>query len=96
MLIDLLAIKTILSFFCGPLLFFSIIAGPSALIGLAALTAWIVQDSSLHNLVFFSIGLLYSALAAALVLWGVLGELVYRTGNLKLEHFARIKSNHQT
>ena len=94
-LIDLLAIKTILSFFSRPLIIFSIIAGLSACIGLAALIAGIFQDQDVPNLVFFSIGLLYTALAAALVLWGVLGELVYRTGNLKLEHFARIKSNYQ-
>jgi glycosyltransferase involved in cell wall biosynthesis len=94
-LIDLIAIKTILSFFCRPLIIFSIIAGLSALIGLAALMAGILQDQGRSNLVFFSVGLLFSALAAALVLWGVLGELVYRTGNMKLEHFARINSNYQ-
>ena len=94
-LIDLLAIKTILSFFSRPLIIFSIIAGLSALVGLAMLIAGILQDQDGPNLVFFSIGLLYSSLAAALVLWGVLGELVYRTGNLKLEHFARIKSSYQ-
>jgi glycosyltransferase involved in cell wall biosynthesis len=94
-LIDLLAIKTILSFFSRPLIIFSIIAGLSAIVGLAAIIAGILQEQDGPNLVFFSIGLLYSSLAAALVLWGVLGELVYRTGNLKLEHFARIKSNYQ-
>ena len=94
-LIDLLAIKTILSFFSRPLIIFSLIAGLSALIGLAALITGILHDTDGPNLVFFSIGLLYSALAIALVLWGILGELVYRTGNLKLEHFARIKSNYQ-
>jgi glycosyltransferase involved in cell wall biosynthesis len=94
-LIDLLAIKTILSFFSRPLIIFSIIAGLSALVGLAAFMAWILHYQDGPDLVFFSVGLLYSALAAALVLWGILGELVYRTGDLKLEHFAQIKSNYQ-
>lgn len=95
-LIDLLAIKTILSFFFRPLLFFSIIGGLSASIGITALVAGMLQNEVMPHLVFFSTGLLYLALAAALVLWGVLGELVYQTGNLKLEHFARIKSNYQS
>ena len=94
-LVDLLTIKTILSFFSRPLIIFSVIAGLSALVGLAAFIAGILQYPDGSNLVFFSVGLLYSALAVALVLWGVLGELVYRTGDLKLEHFAQIKSNYQ-
>ena len=47
-------------------------------------------------LVFYSIGILYGSLAIILLLWGVLGELIYHTGDLKLEHFARIKSSAQT
>jgi len=94
-LVDLITIKTILSFFSRPLIIFSAVAGLFALVGLAAFIAGILEYRDGPNLVFFSIGLLYSALAATLVLWGVLGELVYRTGDLKLEHFARIKSNYQ-
>ena len=92
-LVDLLTIKTILSFFSRPLVIFAIGAGISALIGLTAMIGGISDYLAEPNLVLLSVGLLYSALAAVLLLWGVLGELIYRTGDLKLEHFANIKSN---
>lgn len=94
-LIDLLTIKTILSFFSQPLKIFAIGAGLSALIGLISLIIGITQINNSSNIVFFSIGILYSSLAVVLLLWGILGELIYRTGDLKLEHFAQIKSNIQ-
>ena len=92
-LMDLLTIKTILSFFSRPLIIFAIVAGISALIGLTALVAGITQDHYTSTIVFYSVGILYSSLAIVLLLWGVLGELVYRTGDLKMEHFAQIKRN---
>lgn len=94
-LMDLLTIKTILSFFSRPLIIFAIGAGLFTIIGLTSLIAGFVSYSSEPSIVFFSVGLLYTALAAVLLLWGILGELVYRTGDLKLEHFAQIKKNIQ-
>jgi glycosyltransferase involved in cell wall biosynthesis len=93
-LMDLLTIKTILSFFSRPLLIFAIGAGLFTTIGLTAFVAGIINYSAEPSLVFFSVGLLYTTLAIVLLLWGVLGELVYRTGDLKLEHFAQIKGKH--
>jgi glycosyltransferase involved in cell wall biosynthesis len=90
-LVDLLTIKTILSFFSRPLVIFATGAGICTLIAMASFIAAILQDTEQPGTVFFSIGLLYMTLATVLFLWGVLGELVYRTGNLKLEHFAQIK-----
>ncbi len=92
-LVDLLTIKTILSFFSRPLMFFAIGAGISALIGSVALIAGITQDAHTTTIVFYGVGILYISLAAVLLLWGILGELIYRTGDLKLEHFAKIKQN---
>jgi hypothetical protein len=92
-LMDLLTIKTILSFFSRPLIIFSIGAGLFTIIGLTSFIIGLVRYSSEPSIVFFSVGLLYTALAAVLLLWGILGELVYRTGDLKLEHFAQIKTN---
>ena len=92
-LVDLLTIKTILSFFSRPLIFFAIGAGISALIGTIALIAGITQDPHAPNIVFYGVGILYTSLSAVLLLWGILGELIYRTGDLKLEHFAKIKQN---
>lgn len=95
-LVDLITIKTILSSFSKPLVIFAIVAGVSAIIGLSALIAGIMLDNNSPTLVFYSIGILYSSLAIVLLLWGILGELIYRTGDLKLDHFAQIKSNAQT
>ena len=92
-LVDLLTIKTILSFFARPLIFFAIGAGISALIGAIALFAGITQEHNTPNIVFYGVGILYTSLSAVLLLWGILGELIYRTGDLKLEHFAKIKQN---
>ena len=94
-LVDLITIKTILSFFSRPLVIFAIVAGISAIIGLSALIASMMLDYNSPTLVFYSIGILYISLAIVLLLWGILGELIYRTGDLKLDHFAQIKSNTQ-
>lgn len=92
-LVDLLTIKTILSFFSRPLVVFAIGSGFFFVAGLVAMLAGLLPLSSEPNLVLVSVGLLYTTLAAVLLLWGVLGELIFRTGDLKLEHFARIKSS---
>jgi glycosyltransferase involved in cell wall biosynthesis len=91
-LLDLLFIKTILTSFARPLRIFATYAGVSALIGLAFLTAGVVEYFTSPGMIFLSVGFLYTTRALVLLLWGVLGELVYRTGNLKLEHFAHITS----
>ncbi len=91
--IDLITIKTILSSFSKPLLVFASVASVAAIIGLLAFTAGFALDSNTSAIVFYSVAILYSSLAITLLLWGVLGELVYQTGDLKLDHFARIKQN---
>jgi glycosyltransferase involved in cell wall biosynthesis len=95
-LVDLLTIKTIIAFFSQPLKIFAIGSGLSAITGLITLIIGIIQINDSSNIVFLSVGILYSSLAVVLLLWGILGELIYRTGDLKLEHFAQIKSNIQT
>jgi glycosyltransferase involved in cell wall biosynthesis len=92
-LVDLLAIKTILSFFSRPLVIFAFGAGIASLVGLAALLAGLFNIAADSGIVFFSIALLYMTLAVVLLLWGLLGELIYRAGDLKLEYFAQIKSS---
>jgi len=92
-LVDLITIKTILSSFSRPLVIYGIGSGLFALIGLAALLAGFTQDHDTPTIVFYSVGILYNSLAISLLLWGILGELIYRTGDLKLEHFAQIKQN---
>jgi hypothetical protein len=50
-----------------------------------------MHEPDTPNMIFYGVGILYFALAATLMLWGVLGELIYRTGDLKMDHFAQIK-----
>jgi len=92
-LIDLITIKTILSFFSRPLMAFGVVAVPAAFVGILAIVVGLFHISGHNAIVMLSVGLLYTALAIVLLFWGVLGELVYRTGDLKLEHFANIKSS---
>lgn len=94
--VDLITIKTILSSFSKPLMIFAIVGGVAGIIGTWAFIAALTQDPSSPALVFYSVGALYSSLAIVLLLWGTLGELIYRTGDLKLEHFAQIKSSTKT
>ncbi len=91
-LLDLLSIKTILTSFARPLRIFALFASVFALVGLGFLVAGLIEHTASAGIIFFSVGILYTTLALVLLMWGVLGELVYRTGNLKLEHFAHITS----
>ena len=95
-LLDLLSIKTILTSFARPLRVFAPFSGVSALIGLACMAVGYSKYSATAGIIFFSVGFLYITLALVLLMWGILGELVYRTGNLKLEHFAHITSSHSS
>ncbi len=91
--VDLITIKTILFSFSNPLLVFSMGAGLSIFLGLIALFAGITQDQDTPSFIFYSTGILYCSLATTLLLWGLLGQLIYKTGDLKLDHFAQIKQN---
>ena len=91
-LADLLTIKTILSFFSRPLFIFAIGASLFFLVGLGFLLTGLLLPNNSPGMVILSVGLLYTALAIVLLFWGILGELIFRTGDLKLEHFAQIKS----
>jgi glycosyltransferase involved in cell wall biosynthesis len=92
-LVDLLTIKAILSFFSRPLLLFAIAASVFTTIGLIMIIMGISSSVSNASIVFSTVGFLYTVLGFSLLLWGMLGELVYRTGDLKQDHFANIKSS---
>ena len=91
--VDLMTIKTILSSFSKPLVIFAIVASVSALFGILAFISTLLLGDESPTMIFYSVGILYSSLTVILLLWGMLGELIYRTGELKIEHFARIKSS---
>ena len=86
-LLDLLVIKTIVSFAAQPLLWFSLLALPAAVI--SSTTLYIsVYDVLAHSLEFSvpiaGVGVLFGALTFILLLSGILCELVYKTGNINL------------
>jgi hypothetical protein len=93
-IIDLVTIKAILAYLSRPMFAFGVVAGVAALVSIGAFAAGLIHAFS-HplgtNIVFTGLGLLYAALAFALLFWGLLAELIYRTGDLKLESFARLK-----
>ena len=93
-LLDLLTIKTIISFSRRPLLWFSILAIPASLISILALTYsmyTLIADSGPQNLVIWSsVGVMFGALTIFLVLSGALCELIYKTGNIDLDHLSAL------
>lgn len=94
-LLDLLAIKTIVSFSSRPLLWFVILAAPPLFV------STILIFTSLLDLFFYSsnvsvpiagTGVLFGAVGLFLILIGVVGELVYRTGDVKIAKFSTLTS----
>lgn len=87
-LLDLLTIKTIVSFTYRPLLWFAILALPAALVAFFSLLV-VIYGSIVHSsplpVPIAGVGVLFGALACFLLLGGVLAELIYKTGDLNLD-----------
>jgi hypothetical protein len=86
-LLDLLTIKTIVSFASRPLLWFAILAIPAALTSLGLLLASVLEligGSGRFSVPIAGTGVLFGALAFFLLMGGALAELIYKTGDLKL------------
>ena len=60
------------------------------LLGFPFLAAGVIQYTTTPENILFNVGFLYISLALFLLMWGILGELIYKTGDLKLDHFASI------
>ena len=93
-LLDLVALKTIFSFFYIPLFGFGFLALAVGLISLAILTIGILflfmyPGKSLVTL--FGASALFAALSLFLYFLGIICHLIYRTGDLKIENLYRIK-----
>lgn len=92
-LLDLVTVKVLLAYLSRPLYAYAAVAGAGAALGLLAVAASLAE-SLFHPdggpVVFMGLALLYGALAILLLFWGILAELVYHTGSLKLESFARL------
>lgn len=94
-LLDLLTIKTIVSFASRPLIWFgtfSILATMISFSLLSYLAYQLLLQPENSIVVIMGISVLFSFLAVYLLLSGVLCELIYKTGNQKIENLARLTS----
>jgi hypothetical protein len=92
-LLDLMVIKTLASFTSRPLLWFSILCMPLALIGTVALIAGMLAampGSGGMSLPLTGTGIIFLSAVVALLASGTLGELIYRLGDVRNEDFARL------
>ena len=92
-LVDLLAIKTIVSFASRPMLWFALLAAPgllaSAVCFVASLQGLLAPGGTI-SVPLAGTGLLFGALAIFLLANGALAELVYKTGDIDLSAMARL------
>lgn len=92
-LLDLLAIKTIIGFAQRPLLWFGLFAAVFLAVGLAFLVAGFVplfSNGGTLGLPLAGTGVLFGALAFFLFMGGAVGELIYATGNVDLSEYSRL------
>lgn len=90
-LLDLLAIKTIIAFAARPLLWFSALALPAGIISIGVLTYGTYElffGTTSQPEFLTGVGILFGALALMLILGGMLAELVYKTGDTRLERLS--------
>ena len=92
-LLDLMVIKTVASFTARPLLWFSMLATPLVLVGSLALGyalwRWAATDYGM-SLPVAGTGVLLLTSAFILVCGGILGELIYRAGEVRDQDFSRL------
>ena len=92
-LLDLLAIKMIISFASRPLHWFAILALPPAIYAFATI-AHASYQITIHgepfSLPFVGTAVLFAALSIIVFFVGALAELVYKTGNVRIQDFASL------
>lgn len=92
-LLDLLVIKTVSSFTSRPLVWFTMLATPVALLGSIALThslwVWAMSEAPLP-LPIAGTGIMLIMAAFMLVCAGAFGELVYKLGDMREYEFSRL------
>ncbi|MGB7737815.1 MAG: hypothetical protein WBM03_01780, partial [Steroidobacteraceae bacterium] len=92
-LLDLMVIKTVASFTARPLIWFSMLATPLAVLGTIAVGHSIWRWASTTGTLPMPVagtGVILIMAAVILVCGGVLGELVYKVGDLREQDFARL------
>ena len=94
-LFDLLVIKSVTAFSAQPLLWFSLLSLPLLIVGLASLgytAITVFTGSAPISLPIAGSGLICLSAACMLFLSGALGELVYKTGDMRQHNFTRLTS----
>ena len=74
-------------------MFFNWIAVPSALLGLLLISITVIQwwsDPDSPMVMTIGVAALFLVLAIIVLLWGILADLLYRTGDQKLEDLAKL------
>lgn len=90
-LLDLLTIKTIVAFGARPLRWFATLAVPAfALSALAFASSVVMMVNNESPMVFAGISLLFGTLAFFLLLSGAIAEVVYKTGDLRLDRLTAL------
>jgi glycosyltransferase involved in cell wall biosynthesis len=92
-LLDMLTIKSIVSFASRPLLWFAILAIPAALLSMVFLFVSLygfAANAKPISVPIAGTGVLLGALAFFLVLGGAVGELIYKTGDIKVEKLSAL------
>jgi glycosyltransferase involved in cell wall biosynthesis len=92
-LLDLMIVKSVASFTDRPLVWFSLLALPATVIGVAGLFAGLVVQFARHGEISLPVagsGVLFLALALFLFFGGALAELVFKTGDVRPAQFAAL------
>lgn len=92
-LVDLLSVKTIISFSHRPLLWFALLAIPALLVSVVCLglTFWtLLFDTHQASLSIAGTGILFAALGIFLALNGILAEMVFKTGDIRFAPLAKL------
>jgi len=92
-LLDLMVIKTVTSFTARPLLWFSMLAAPLALLGTitVAYSLWRVYGTAgTLSLAVAGSGVMFLMASIILAGGGVLGEMIYKLGDVRERDFSRL------
>ncbi len=95
-LLDLLAVKTIIGFASRPLAWFLVPAVPALAVGSACLAGCLysVLVGGGFSTVLAGVGVLLGALALFLLMTGMIAELVYRTGDLRDQRLSMLTAEY--
>lgn len=91
-LVDLLSVKTIVSFSNRPLLWFTLLSIPFLFVSIACIVSslWGLASGGGMSLTLAGTGILFGSLSAFLMLNGALAELVCKTGDVEFGALAKL------